>query len=83
VKDDITYVGLDVHKNSIDVALAGSSGQLKLQLMRYSNEIQMRKMQPTKLFREKAEFTTRPDLAMAHRVVSGMESLPKEISRGR
>jgi len=39
----------------------------------------MFKMQVSELCGAKAEFTTRPDLAMAHRVVSGLESLPKRI----
>lgn len=35
------------------------------------------------LCRAKAEFTALPDLAMAHQVVSGLESLPKRIGRER
>jgi hypothetical protein len=53
--------------------------QLKLQLRRDSNEIQMRKMLVAKLCGAKAEFTTLTDLAMAHRVVFGLESIPKRI----
>ena len=48
---------------------------------RYSNEIQMRKMLVAELCGAKTGCTTLPDLAMAHRVVSGLESLPKRIGR--
>jgi hypothetical protein len=50
---------------------------------RYSNEIQMRKMLVAELCGTKAGCTTVPDLAMAHRVVSGLESLSKRIGRER
>jgi hypothetical protein len=43
------------------------------------SEIHMCKMQVSELCGAKAKFTTCPDLAMAHRVVSGLESLPKRI----
>ncbi len=51
-----------------------------LELQRRTDiEIQMREVQIAGVFREKAEFTAGPDLAMAHRLVPGMESLPKRI----
>ena len=55
----------------------------QLPLRRSSNEIQMRKMLVAELCGAKAECITLPDLAMAHRVVSGLESLPKRIGRAR
>jgi hypothetical protein len=42
-------------------------------------EIQMRELQITEIFGEKTEFTAGPALAMAHRMVPGMECLPKGI----
>jgi hypothetical protein len=45
------------------------------------NEIQMRELQIAEVFGKKAEFTAGPDLAMAHRLVPGMESIPKRIGR--
>ncbi len=45
----------------------------------YDSEIQMCKMQVSELCGAKAKFITCSDLAVAHRVVSGLESLPKRI----
>lgn len=45
----------------------------------HDSEIQMCKLQVSELCGAKAQFITCPDLAMAHRVVSGLESLPKRI----
>ncbi len=45
----------------------------------HDSEIQMCKMQVSELCGAKAKLITCPDLAMAHRVVSGLESLPKRI----
>jgi hypothetical protein len=39
----------------------------------------MRELQIAKVFGEKTKFTAGPDLAMAHRLVSRMESIPKGI----
>jgi len=39
----------------------------------------MRELQIAEIFGKKAEFNSGPDLAMAHRLVSRMESLPKGI----
>jgi hypothetical protein len=47
------------------------------------SEIKMREMQVSGLCGAKAEFTIGQDLEMAHRVVSGLESLPKRIGRER
>lgn len=60
-----------------------TDSQLQLQLERYGNEIQMRKMLVQELCGAKAEFITLPDLAMAYRVVFELESLPKRIGRER
>jgi hypothetical protein len=43
----------------------------------------MRKMPIAELCGAKTEGTNLKDLAMAHRVVSGLESLPKRIGRER
>ncbi len=43
------------------------------------NEIQMRELQITEIFGEKTKFASGPYLAMAHRLVPGMESVPKGI----
>ncbi len=43
------------------------------------HEIQMREMQVAGVFGEDAQFASGPDLAMAHRLVPGMESLPERI----
>ena len=45
----------------------------------HANEILVRQMPVPGLCGAKAGFSTCPDLAMAHRVVSGLESLPKRI----
>jgi len=45
----------------------------------HDSEIHMRKLLVSELCGAKAEFSTRSDLAMAHRVVSGLESLQKRI----
>jgi hypothetical protein len=41
----------------------------------------MRELQIEEVFGKKAEFTPGQDLAMAHRLVPGMESIPKRIGR--
>ncbi len=42
-------------------------------------EIQMRELQIAEVFGAKTKFTSGPYLAMAHRLVPRMESLPKRI----
>jgi hypothetical protein len=42
-------------------------------------EIQMRELQIAEIFGEKTKLSSGPDLAMAHRLVSRMESIPKGI----
>jgi hypothetical protein len=44
-------------------------------------EIQMRELQIAEVFGEKTKFTPGPDLAMAHRLVPRVESVPERIGR--
>jgi hypothetical protein len=57
----------------------GGKGLLENLRGEHDSEIHMCKMQVSELCGAKAKFISCPHLAMAHRVVSELESLPKRI----